>query len=473
MSGGVPGAVTGWPTGEEVLSFLTHLYDGMPAWSIPIYWVALLCILASLVSLIVLIARAASYRRRTRASDRRSRFESGEQEYLWVFMVPALNEEITIQDSVGRLRDVEVTHKRILVINDGSSDRTGQILAEMTDPELTVLTRVPPNARQGKSEALNDAWRYLHRSILGAGRYAGWDPERVIVAIVDADGRLDREAWRVTAQFEDARVGGVQSQVRIYNRHGFITWAQDLEFGVFGSVFQLGRVGWGTSNMGGNGQFNRLAALDSVAVTDAAGAQGPWIGGRLTEDQDIGLRLIHAGWRGSQSATVTIEQQGLHSLRALYRQRTRWSQGAWQVLDLLWPSTRNRHIGFVARVDQLWYLLTPFVQAIVGLSVVLSAVFLGFGLYRPHWSLFIIVLFYIFSAAPGIAGVFFTRRRRGVLPFLQNLLLAHLYLVYSWLIYPVVYRALLRQIFGLRSWAKTKREKIEAAPTQPPRSETT
>lgn len=445
---------------DEVLVYLFHMYDGMPVWAIPVFWVALVLILCTFLSLTVLIVRAASERRRERRERPGAREKSEEDRFLWVFMVPALNEEVTITDSVSRLLEVGVTHKSILVIDDGSSDRTGEILAGIDAPELTVLTRVPPNARQGKSEALNDAWRYLHREVLGRGRYAGWDPRRVIVAIVDADGRLDREAWRVSSQFADARVGGVQSLVRIYNRDSFLTWSQDLEFGVFGSVFQLGRMAWGTANMGGNGQFNRLAALDSVAITDPEGRTGPWKAGRLTEDQDIGLRLIQQGWRGAQTSAVTIDQQGLNSLRALYRQRTRWGQGAWQVLDLIPSSVGNRRLGFAARCDQLWYLLTPFVQAWVGLSVVLSIVFLATGQVRPQWSLLILVLFYLFSAGPGIAGVLFARPQRGFKNFVVSLLLAHLYLIYSWLIYPVVYRALLRQLLRRKSWAKTKREAI-------------
>jgi cellulose synthase/poly-beta-1,6-N-acetylglucosamine synthase-like glycosyltransferase len=445
---------------EETFVYLFHMYDGMPVWAIPIFWVALVLILCTFLSLTVLISRAAAVRRRERRESPGTREQSGEEQFLWVFMVPALNEEVTIADSVGRLLEVEVTHKSILVIDDGSSDRTGEILAGLDAPELTVLTRVPPDARQGKSEALNDAWRHLHREVLGTGRYAGWDPQRVIVAIVDADGRLDREAWRVSPQFADARVGGVQTLVRVYNRNGFLTWAQDLEFGVFGSIFQLGRMAWGTANMGGNGQFNRLAALDSVAITDDDGRTGPWKAGRLTEDQDVGLRLIHQGWRGAQTSAVSINQQGLNSLRALYRQRTRWGQGAWQVLDLIPASVGNRRLGFAARCDQLWYLLTPFVQAWVGLSVVLSLVFLAMGLVRPEWSVLILVLFYLFSAGPGIAGVLFARPQRGLKNFVLNLLLAHLYLIYSWLIYPVVYRALLRQLLRRNSGAKTKREAI-------------
>lgn len=452
---------------QDVATFIVHIYDGLPAWAVPIFIVAVVLVIISTVSLVVLAVRAGSQLRRAARAEGADTDLLHEHEYLWVFMVPALNEETVIADSVGRLAEVRVTHKRILVIDDGSDDRTGEVLAGMSERDLTVLTRHAPNARQGKSEALNDAWRYLHRVVLGEGAYRGWDPARVIVTIVDADGRLDPMAGRAARFFDDERTGGVQSQVRIYNRDGLVTAAQDLEFGVFGTVFQLGRTGWGTANMGGNGQFNRLAALDDIAVEDADGRVGPWRAGRLTEDQDIGLRLIHAGWRGAQSSDVTIEQQGLHSLRALYRQRTRWAQGGWQVLDLIGPTVRNPHVGFAARCDQLWYLLTPVVQAWVGASVLLSIVFLVTGISRPPLTVFIVVLAYLFSALPGVVGVLLARRRNGVRQFIVGVLLAHLYLIYSWMIYPVVYRSLLRQLTGARSWAKTKREAITAESGHP------
>lgn len=451
-----------------LFDFLAHLYDGLPIWAIPIFWIALVLVLLSTISLVVLAARAQRENRNGRRETDtigKENAEGNESDYLWVFMVPALNEEITITDSVMRLSEVQVTHSRILVINDGSTDRTGEILAGLSEsiPQLTVLTRVPPDAQRGKSDALNNAWRYVHDVVLGQGQYEGWDPSQVIVTIVDADGRLDPEAGKVTRHFNNPRVGGVQSQVRIYNRNGLLTYAQDLEFGIFGTVFQLGRTSWGTANMGGNGQFNRLAALDSVAVEDAFGRAGPWRGGRLTEDQDIGLRLMHNGWSGEQSSEVSINQQGLHSLRLLFRQRTRWSQGAWQVLDQIGPSLRNKELGFVAKIDQLGYLLIPIIQVWVGLSVVLSASFLILGISQPRWTITLLVLLYVFSALPGIFGVFMARRNQGIAAFFTNLLFAHLYLVYSWMIYPVVYRALFRHVVGSNSWAKTKREEIEPA----------
>ena len=88
-----------------------------------------------------------------------------------------------------------------------------------------------------------------------------------------------RDRGKVAHHFADDRVGGVQSLVRIYNRRSPLTWAQNIEFAVFGFVFQMGRVGWGTANMGGNGQFNRLQALNEVAAPGRDGV--------------LGLSLIH------------------------------------------------------------------------------------------------------------------------------------------------------------------------------------
>ena len=103
----------------------------------------------------------------------------------------------------------------------------------------------------------------------------------------------------------------MQTLVRIYNRHRLLTWFQDIEFSIYGRLFQAGRNRWGTAGMGGNGQYNRLAALD-----DLADEEGPWRD-RLTEDQDLGLRLIAAGWKGKQDLRATVDLEGLEAAAAV------------------------------------------------------------------------------------------------------------------------------------------------------------
>ncbi len=105
----------------------------------------------------------------------------------------------------------------------------------------------------------------------------------------------------------------MQSLVRIYNRHHLLTWFQDIESSIFGRLFQVGRNRWGTAGMGGNGQYNRLAALASIDTAQQPdedrqiASRGPWRD-RLTEDQDLGLRLMVAGWSCRQDNRASIEQ---------------------------------------------------------------------------------------------------------------------------------------------------------------------
>ncbi len=77
--------------------------------------------------------------------------------------------------------------------------------------------------------------------------------------------------------------------------------------------------------------FSGYSALDDIADADSG---GPWRD-RLTEDQDLGLRLIEAGWNGVAEHRTTVEQQGLPGLRRLLRQRTRWAQGNLQAMSQL------------------------------------------------------------------------------------------------------------------------------------------
>lgn len=422
-------------------------YGGLPAAVQVLFVVVLAITVSSVVSVVVLRINAARV-------NRRRLLRSSESDYLWVFFVPALNEEVTVADSVARLQALHATHKRILVIDDGSEDSTAEILHRIQDENLTVLSRILPDARRGKAAALNAAWAHLHR-LLGQEPLTGWSPESVIVVVVDADGRLSADAPQALSRhFQSERVAGVQSLVRIYNRRSWLTWAQDVEFGIFGHVYQRGRSLWGTANMGGNGQANRLAALDSVATEE-----GPWRH-RLTEDQDIGVRLLQHGWQGDQDVDAVVEQQGVNSLRRLYRQRTRWAQGAFEALSLI-GGTRQARAPLAAKLDMIYYLLTPVIQLATGAGLV-GAVVLAIAIDVPFWtSSWPILLFYLgLSFGPALLALL--SRGHGFGGKVVAVLSIVPYTVYAWLIFPVLLRALARHWSGRATWAKTAREPLKA-----------
>jgi cellulose synthase/poly-beta-1,6-N-acetylglucosamine synthase-like glycosyltransferase len=409
--------------------------------------VALVTIILMFIWTFVLFVRGQRARHNAPAPD--AELAGG---YTWVFMVPALNEEVTIADSVERLLAVNAANKRVVVIDDGSEDDTPAILAGLEHDSLIKLRREKPEAQTGKAAALN--WAFKQVSV----QLAGHDPSRVIFAIVDADGRLHPDAPAAVApHFEDPQLGGVQAQVRIYNRQKLLAWFQDVEFGVYGSLFQAGRNGWGTAGMGGNGQFNRMTALQ--AVSDET---GPWRD-KLTEDQDLGLRLLDAGWTGKQELTATIEQQGLSHLRPLLRQRTRWSQGNLQAMSLIGPTLRSPR-PLVARLETVLYILMPVWQSIVGLAM-LTAIFLlvtgRAGVYENATWLQLL-FFYLLGFGGVIMGCIAAGAARGRMGYLTGFFIAQIYAFYTWTIWPVLVRSIWRQLTDQRTWAKTERESIAA-----------
>jgi cellulose synthase/poly-beta-1,6-N-acetylglucosamine synthase-like glycosyltransferase len=205
--------------------------------------------------------------------------------------------------------------------------------------------------------------------------------------------------------------------------------------------------------MGGNGQFNRLSALDAV-TTD----EGPWRH-RLTEDQDIGLRLIEAGWHGHHEVRTHVSQQGLTALRPLYRQRTRWAQGSWQAMSLF-STVRRARVSPLARLDMIAYLLLPALQMYTALALVTAVVIAlttDIGFWSAAWP--IVVFFLVTTAGPGLFALLARGRGfRGLMVALGCLLP---YTVYSWLTFPAIARGLARQMTGRGSWAKTAREPLE------------
>jgi 1,2-diacylglycerol 3-beta-glucosyltransferase len=425
---------------------LTLPFEGLPpGWAIPM-WVGLVVIVAMLAWTAILFVRGQRARLRAPAPP-----ADGGAGLTWVFLVPALNEEITIADSVHRLLEVDVPRRKVVVIDDGSDDDTPAALAAIEHPDLVVLRRDLPQAREGKATALNHAYRSLDR-VLGADV----DRNEVIVAIVDADGRLDPAAPHyAAAHFADQRVGGVQSLVRIYNRARPLAWMQNVEFHVYGHLFQAGRNDWGTAGLGGNGQFNRLHALDEIADAD-----GPWHE-RLTEDQDLGLRLLAAGWEGRQELRAIIDQQGLSQPRSLFRQRTRWSQGNLQAISLT-GEVWHAPFPLAARIELLVYLLMPLWQGLVGLALV-AAIFLAATGEADFWGGGLpweLLFAYLLAFGGTILGCIAARSPDGPLGWLTGFLIGHPYAIYTWFLWPVLIRSTLRQLTERRDWAKTEREPL-------------
>ena len=393
--------------------------------------------------------------------------DAGDLGYSTYFLVPCLNEALVIGATVTRL--LSETNGRVVVIDDGSDDDTaGEALRAATaigaSGRLVVHQRRLPDARHGKGAALNAGFRVLVED----ATQRGLDPSKVIVGVMDADGRLSRGgATAPLRHFEASDVGGVQLIVRIRNRSKLITQFQDVEFWAISAVSQFARSVTGTVSLGGNGQFTRLSALQSLSGE-------PW-SESLTEDLDLGLRLAGAGWRVMTTTRAFVDQQGCEKYRVLIRQRTRWYQGHMSSINRLpelWSSDR---VGQVALIELTSYLLVPWVivlpwsliqqwilfQLVFGSGRGVLAAELGSTSARVAYG----VLWYLMSFLPNIAiGLLYARRTRAV-PAWRAFLLAHLMIAWNYVGYLAAWRALARMVIGRTGWHKTARTSEHAPVT--------
>lgn len=289
---------------------------------------------------------------------------------LIVIIIPARNEELVIERS---LRSVLATHYRgkfrVIVIDDGSSDRTAQCAQAIAagDNRVCVLRRSPDIAGTGKSDVLNHAYSaLLHWHEQNHPWLDGYQPYRIVLCILDADGELSPTALDDAASFFSfRRVGAVQIGVRIRNAgSSLLARLQDIEFIGFSYMAQTARDRFGSVGLGGNGQFTRMSALASLGPA-------PWSSAALTEDLDLGLRLMAAGWRLRFCSTAWVDQLGLTNLRPLMRQRTRWAQGHYQCWRHIPMLLGSRRVYVANRLDTLAYLgLITMVMIAVGAWVI-------------------------------------------------------------------------------------------------------
>lgn len=405
---------------------------------------------------------------------------TGESSALeWHFLVPCRDEEVVIGDTIRYLRGNFPT-AHVWIIDDDSDDRTASVVRAMrrnegsADKHIHLVQRYRPFARTGKGDALNAAYRALHNWM---GKHA--DPDRAVVVVVDADGRPAPNCLAVCAAdhlFGDPKMGAVQIDVRMINagrrQRGVSRWKrwtgaylvrmQDLEFRTAIAAIQLSRGYTGTISMGGNGQFTRLSALDSIAGADGT----PWRGS-LLEDFELGVHLLTEGWKTGYSRDTHVDQEALYSMRRFLAQRTRWGQGTMQCARYVRRIWDSEHLSTLGAAEMMYYLSQPWMQLLGSLIYPIPFMMLALrtaGDPVAVWDWFtggawiLFAVYGSFGLAPFLVwGPIYRSRCRPDAGFLRGIAYGFGYAVYIYTFYITSWRAVTRLIRGRNGWAKTRR----------------
>jgi 1,2-diacylglycerol 3-beta-glucosyltransferase len=381
-------------------------------------------------------------------------------------LIPCLNEELVIGNTVRALLEQDLpagVDLRVVVVDDASDDATQQTALDAGQGKVQVWRREFPLARQGKGAAINDGFG-LVRSIASLREL---DPTRVVVLIMDADGRLSPSTFAlVLPAFTDAFVGGVQLPVRIRNRDMLLTELQDVEFWGLSAVSQMGRRRTGSVSLGGNGQFTRMSALLHIG-------NEPW-SHSLTEDLDLAITLAVRGWKLTMVPGCFVDQEAVTTVKALLKQRSRWFQGHMTCARRIPEVLRSRALSNRGAFEICAYLLVPYgltlPWSIVGQYAMFRSIQqLVAGGPATHLGWFGRVVFsfawYLLGFAPTLLTANWYRKRSGVTRR-RAWVLAHALLVYNYLMYVAAWRAVWRMRRGQTNWVKTSR--VGASPSAAP-----
>ncbi|MFM9372138.1 bifunctional polysaccharide deacetylase/glycosyltransferase family 2 protein [Streptomyces sp. Da 82-17] len=354
-------------------------------------------------------------------------------------LVPAYNEEAGIGGTLRSL--LASTHRQlqIIVIDDGSSDRTVEIAREYAarDPRVQVVRQ--PNA--GKAAALNHGLTYARCPY---------------VVMVDSDTVFEADAVeRLVQPLAHPAVGAVSGNTKVGNRRRLLGRWQHLEY-VFG--FNLDRrmfevLECMTTVPGAIGAF-RLDALMGV---------GGLSEDTLAEDTDLTMALWRAGWRVVYEETAIAWTEVPTSLRQLWRQRYRWCYGT---LQAMWKHRRAVfEVGPAGRFGRrglsylfLFQVVLPLLAPVIDVFMLYSALFAASPLKSmAMWLGFLAVQTGVAAYALRLDGE--RRRTLWALPFQL--------LVYRQLMYLVVIQSVVAFVGGSRlKWQRMHRSGTAAAAAQ-------
>ncbi|MBA3937010.1 MAG: glycosyltransferase family 2 protein [Planctomycetes bacterium] len=229
------------------------------------------------------------------------------------------NEEAAVVPAIESLLETGFPNLEIIVVDDGSEDRTyARALPYAQRGAIRLVRNSAATGRGGKPSGMNLGTR------MASGDY---------LVFLDVDTSFDRDLLRhMIGPFCDPKVGVVAGNLKVRNHAAsFWTRMQSVEYVIAIGLHRrwLGLFGTNYIASGACGAFRR-AALDGFLGCDVATA----------EDLDNTLKAHRAGWRTVFAPRAIATTDVPETLKSLVHQRIRWDRDLVRVafrkhLDLL------------------------------------------------------------------------------------------------------------------------------------------
>ncbi len=351
-------------------------------------------------------------------------------------LIPAYNEEEVIVYTVNSVLESDYPKLEVIVVDDGSTDGTGELLDSEFGRNPAVRVIHQPN--RGKPAALSHA---LAEASSG------------IIVTIDADTAVEPNAvTKLVRHFVNPRVGAVAGNVKVGNRVSWLTrWqaleyvtSQNLEKRAFDLLNCIPVVP------------GALSAWRAEAIHEAGGFNADTV----AEDTDLTITIRRAGWKIYYDEEAIGWTDAPETAAALVRQRFRWTFGTlqafWKHRDTL-GRRKYGTLGWIALPNIfLFQLLLPLFSPLIDLLFLGSLLMWGLSLlhfaHLPQFytaadvqrSLVFFIGFMLIDFLTCVVA--FTLERHEDWSLLWPLLLQRFY--YRQMMYVVLFRAVMGAVQG-------------------------
>jgi poly-beta-1,6-N-acetyl-D-glucosamine synthase len=310
-------------------------------------------------------------------------------------IVPVFNEEEVIVPALQSLLALDYPDFHILVVDDGSTDRTRELASKLAGNYGGVSLKVVSKSNGGKAAALNTGIALARTPF---------------VVCMDGDSRLAPGTLRAAIpHFADPRIGAVAGNVKVVNRNNVWTKLQALEY-IEG--LNLARRAQGFLRI-----VNIIPGPIGVFRRDVLVSVGGYDSDTFAEDADLTLKIVTAGWHVVYEERAVAWTEAPEFFLDLVRQRYRWTRGILQALrkrSSLLASPKGQVAVWISIASMFFEaVLWPTVNILGGLLFTLAALSAGVASGIFYWWMLLTML----DVAAALYTVVMEEEDLGLVPY--------------------------------------------------------
>lgn len=404
-------------------------------------------------------------------------------------IAPAYNEEKFIVDNIRGLLSLYYNNFEVIVVNDGSKDKTFAKIIEAYDLEKVNYYfdyQIPCERIRGVYKSKNRSFKRLtvidkvnggKSDALNAGINIS---KNELICSIDVDSIMEADALlKMVKPFmeqTDKKVIGTGGVIRIANSceieggqiarirlpDKFLPRVQVLEYT---RAFLMARMAWGKMN-GLLIISGALGMFDKEIVIKCGGYSTSTVG----EDMELVVRMRRYMAKQKEKYKVVYIPDPLvwtevpSTIKVLGRQRNRWTRGTIETLIMHKSLMFNPKYGILGMLSYpFWMLFEWFAPVVESIGIIYFIILAVFG--QPNWSFFFLLLAFVYTFAISMStwAVLFEemtfhkyKQKREVLKLILTGILEPIFfhpLTVYWSM-----RGNIDYLRGIRSWGKMDRE---------------